>query len=102
MTSEEQELVLKDSDEIDNFELEDILNKVIHGDALRILKKIPSSSVDLVFVDPPYFLQLPKKTLKRWNVKTDVKGVEDKWDQFSSFEDYDIFIEEILKELKGD
>ncbi len=84
----------------ETYELEEILNKIIEGDALKILRKIPDNSVDLVFIDPPYFLQLPKKKLKRWNVKTDVEGVEDDWDKFSSFEEYDNFIITVLKELK--
>jgi len=54
----------------------------------------------MVFIDPPYFLQLPKKKLRRWDVKTDVEGVFDEWDKFSSFEEYDEFIQAILKEVK--
>ncbi|MCG3227310.1 MAG: site-specific DNA-methyltransferase [Candidatus Heimdallarchaeota archaeon] len=89
-----------DSEANQNYSLESILNKVIQGDALQILKKIPDNSADLVFIDPPYFLQLPRKKLKRWNVKTDVEGVEDEWDKFVSFEEYDEFIKTVLLEMK--
>ncbi|MCK5409625.1 MAG: site-specific DNA-methyltransferase, partial [Candidatus Heimdallarchaeota archaeon] len=89
-------LVLKDSKNVNQYALDAIRNKIIHGDALEVLRKIPDESVDLVFIDPPYFLQLPKKKLVRWNVKTTVVGVEDKWDEFESFEEYDSFIEKIL------
>ncbi len=54
----------------------------------------------MVFVDPLYFLQLPKKELKRWRVKTIVEGVNDEWDQFSSFQEYDAFIGRLLTETK--
>ncbi|MCG3219936.1 MAG: site-specific DNA-methyltransferase [Candidatus Heimdallarchaeota archaeon] len=89
-----------DSEAKKNYSLDNILNKVIQGDALQILKKIPDNSADLVFMDPPYFLQLPRKKLKRWNVKTDVEGVEDDWDKFESFEEYDEFIKKILLETQ--
>ena len=54
----------------------------------------------MVFIDPPYFLQLKRKRLKRWNSKTLVKGVFEEWDRFSSFEEYDGFIESLLLEVK--
>jgi DNA modification methylase len=94
------DLKIVDSEDKKNYTLENLKNKVIHGDALQVLKKFPCDSADLVFIDPPYFLQLPKKKLKRWNVKTDVEGVEDEWDKFDSFEEYDIFIQTILEEVK--
>ena len=90
------ELVLKDSSNVNQYSLDGIRNKIIQGDALEVMNKIPDESVDLVFIDPPYFLQLPKKKLVRWNVRTKVEGVEDEWDKFESFEEYDSFIEKIL------
>jgi len=93
-------MLLIDSADKQHYSIKQLTNKIIEGDALQVLKKIPEKSVDMVFMDPPYFLQLPKKKLKRWNVKTDVEGVEDEWDKFSSFEDYDNFIKNILIELK--
>ena len=93
-------LIVEDKKSITNYKIDDILNKTIFGDALKILKKIPSDSVDLVFLDPPYYLQLPQKQLKRWNVKTSVDAVDDEWDKFESFEDYDKFIESVLIETK--
>ena len=65
-----------------------------------MLKKIPPEVFDMVFIDPPYFLQLKRKRLKRWNSKTLVKGVFEEWDRFSSFEEYDGFIESLLLEVK--
>ena len=60
------------------------LNKIINGDCLNELKKIPDKSFDLVFADPPYNMQLGE-TLTRPD-SSKVNGVNDKWDQFSSFE----------------
>jgi len=100
MNKKISEIVLKDNKSIINYSLDQITNKVIHGDALDVLKKIPDGSVDLVFMDPPYFLQLPKKQLKRWNVKSDVNGVNDDWDKFESFEEYDEFISIVLDEVR--
>jgi len=93
-------LVIKDNPKIKAYSLPEVLNKVILGDALKVLKKLPEESVDMVFMDPPYFLQLPNKKLRRWTVKTEVDAVNDDWDKFGSFEEYDTFIKDILIELK--
>ena len=74
------------------------LNKIVSGNALEILKTIPSKTFDLVFADPPYNLQIGKKLKRPDNSK--VNGVNDKWDQFKSFEDYDNFCKEWLGECK--
>lgn len=100
MNQSPKKLIIKDKNTVETYPLDEILNKTLFGDALKILKKIPSNSVDLVFLDPPYYLQLPQKQLKRWNVKTSVEGVDDDWDKFESFEDYDNFIKKILVETK--
>jgi DNA modification methylase len=81
------------------YETHQLRNKLIHGDALKVLKRIPDESVDMVFVDPPYFLQLPNKKLLRWN-GTVVDGVNDEWDKFKDFDDYDAFNKSWLAELK--
>jgi DNA modification methylase len=93
-------MVVADSPKKKSYSLDAALNKVILGDALGVLKKLPGESVDAAFLDPPYFLQLPKKKLKRWNVKTDVGGVDDAWDKFGSFGEYDLFIRSLLHETK--
>lgn len=65
------------------------LNKIIKGDSLEELKKIPSNSIDLIFTDPPYNMQLKNELYRLNNMK--VNGVDDDWDKFSSFEEYDNF-----------
>ncbi len=92
--------VILDQNENQTYTKEEVLNSVILGDALKVLKKIPEEIFDMVFIDPPYFLQLPKKELRRWTVKTVVEGVDDDWDKFQSFEEYDKFIQNLLAEVK--
>lgn len=94
-------LIIKDQDEKDKYSINEIKNKIILGDAFKVLKKIDNEVFDMIFVDPPYFLQLPNnRELRRWKVKTRVEGVNDEWDKFSSFEEYDDFIKRLLTELK--
>ncbi len=98
--SQTDNFTIIDTSEIKTYSLQEVLNKVILGDALKVLKKLPEESVDMIFMDPPYFLQLPNKKLRRWTVKTEVDAVNDDWDKFGSFEEYDNFIKNILTELK--
>jgi modification methylase len=65
------------------------LDQVIQGDCLDVLKDLPAESVDLVFADPPYNLQLQQE-LWRPNM-TRVDAVDDDWDHFDSFKAYDDF-----------
>lgn len=65
------------------------LNQILHGDCIEILKSLPESSVDLIFADPPYNLQL-QNDLYRPNM-TKVDAVNDRWDQFGGFAEYDSF-----------
>ena len=73
-------------------------DSIINGDSLELLKKIPDKSVDLVFADPPYNLQL-KDTLYRPD-QTAVEAVTNDWDQFDNYEAYDKFSMDWLKESK--
>ena len=73
-------------------------NKILLGDSLRIMKTIPSKSVDLIFADPPYNLQL-KDTLYRPD-QTTVEAVTQDWDKFNTYKEYDNFTEQWLKESK--
>jgi len=75
-------------------EIEKYLNKIILGNNIEILEKLPPKSVDLIFADPPYNLQL-KNELYRPN-QTKVDGVFDKWDKFDSMKNYDEFTKKWL------
>src|ERR1700746_2132794 len=63
--------------------------RVVVGDSLAELAKLPAACVDLVFADPPYNLQL-QGALKRPD-DSRVDAVDDAWDKFSSFSAYDDF-----------
>src|SRR5882724_431220 len=73
-------------------------SRVLVGDCLEELAKLPDASVDLVFADPPYNLQLERQLLRPNN--TVVDGVDDAWDKFSSFADYDRFSRAWLAECR--
>ena len=63
--------------------------QILNGDCVAELSKLPAESVDLVFADPPYNLQL-QGDLKRPD-DSRVDAVDDDWDKFSSFAAYDDF-----------
>ena len=65
------------------------LNQILVGDCLDHLASLPAESIDLIFADPPYNLQL-RQELWRPN-HTRVSAVDDSWDQFSDFQAYDEF-----------
>jgi DNA modification methylase len=65
------------------------VNQIYLGDCIDIMASLPAGSVDLIFADPPYNLQL-QGDLFRPNM-TRVDAVTDEWDQFPSTEAYDIF-----------
>jgi modification methylase len=68
------------------------------GDCLEQLRKIPDASVDLVFADPPYNLQLAGELLRPNN--TAVDGVDNAWDKFADFSTYDAFSRGWLAECR--
>jgi modification methylase len=74
------------------------LNSILQGDCIEIMRGLPADSVDLIFADPPYNLQLSQE-LWRPNM-TRVEGVDDSWDRFESFEAYDAFTRAWLTECK--
>ncbi len=78
--------------------LKENLNTIIEGDCLEKLKDFPDRSVDFIFADPPYFMQTERE-LKRFE-GTKFQGVEDHWDKFGSFKEYDTFCLGWLKECQ--
>ncbi|HOL22407.1 MAG TPA: DNA methyltransferase [bacterium] len=97
---EKNSIVVRDTTIKQRYAIDEIKNKVIMGNAFDVLRKIGDETFDMVFIDPPYFLQLPNKELRRWTVKTRVEGVNDEWDKFSSFQAYDNFVCNLLSEVK--
>ena len=80
------------------------LNQILVGDCLAELARLPAASVDLVFADPPYNLQL-ESTLSRPDQSL-VDAVDDDWDKFASFAHYDSFtaswLEAVRRVMKPD
>ncbi|HEX2727425.1 MAG TPA: site-specific DNA-methyltransferase [Beijerinckiaceae bacterium] len=65
------------------------VDQILNGDCIAALERLPAESVDLVFADPPYNLQL-ESALTRPDQSL-VDAVDDDWDKFASFADYDAF-----------
>jgi modification methylase len=72
---------------------------VLHrGDCLAVMRGLPDASVDLVFADPPYNLQLRGDLHRPDNSRVD--GVDEDWDRFASFAAYDAFTRAWLAEAR--
>lgn len=76
-----------------------ILDTIIYGDCIEILKSLPEESMDFIFADPPYNLQLKNTELIRPN-GTIVDGVFDDWDNFESIYHYDKFMWDWIAECR--
>ena len=63
--------------------------RIMLGDCIAELAKLPAESIDLVFADPPYNLQLQGDLRRPDNSRVD--AVDDEWDRFASFAAYDEF-----------
>ena len=74
------------------------LNQILDGDCIDRMNSLPAGSVDLIFADPPYNLQLKGDLHRPDNSKVD--AVDDHWDQFSSFAAYDRFTRDWLAAAK--
>jgi modification methylase len=74
--------------------LEDAIDRILEGDCIETMNALPEGCADLVFADPPYNLQLEGELRRPDNSKVD--AVDDGWDQFASFADYDRFTREWL------
>ena len=72
------------------------LDQILRGDCVQLMRMLPSASVDCVFADPPYNLQL-RGELRRPDDSL-VDGVDDDWDKFTDFASYDAFTRAWLTE----
>ncbi|MFN3294501.1 MAG: site-specific DNA-methyltransferase [Gemmobacter sp.] len=70
------------------------LNQILPGDCIEVMRSLPEASIDLIFADPPYNLQLKGELHRPDNSRVD--AVDDHWDQFSSFAAYDRFTRDWL------
>ena len=74
------------------------LDSILAGDCIEMMRALPENSVDLVFADPPYNLQLRGDLHRPDNSRVD--AVDDAWDRFASFEAYDRFTQSWLAEAR--
>ena len=70
-------------------------NVILPGDSIELMNSLPEKSVNMIFADPPYNLQLGGELLRPDNSLVD--GVDDEWDHFSDFRAYDDFTVAWLK-----
>ena len=74
------------------------LGQILDGDCIEAMRSIPDNSIDLVFADPPYNLQLGRDLNRPDGSEVDAVTVH--WDQFDSFRAYDEFTKAWLIEAK--
>ncbi|HUV32167.1 MAG TPA: DNA methyltransferase, partial [Devosiaceae bacterium] len=70
------------------------LDTIVVGDCIAEMRALPEASVDLVFADPPYFLQLENGLTRPDQSKVD--AVDEDWDKFAGFAEYDRFTRDWL------
>lgn len=70
------------------------VNQIRVGDCVEMMNSMEPESVDMIFADPPYNLQLGGELLRPNHTRVD--GVDDDWDKFHDFEEYDRFTQEWL------
>ena len=75
------------------------INQILQGDMKALFPTIPDQSIDLVFVDPPYYLRIPSAGIERPGGGVYVGAAED-WDKFESPEDYEEFTRYWLTESR--
>src|ERR1700710_614946 len=71
------------------------LDTILIGDCVEHMDALPAGSVDLIFADPPYNLQLEQSLTRPDQSKVD--AVDDDWDKFDSFAHYDAFTRDWLR-----
>lgn len=71
------------------------INTILSGDCIEVMRSLPEESIDLIFADPPYNLQLKGDLHRPDNSRVD--AVDDHWDQFSNFAAYDAFTQDWLR-----
>ena len=76
------------------------INKILSGDTIEVMKKMPNKTFDFCFADPPYFMQI-EDGKKLYRVEgTEFNGCNDDWDKFKNMEAYKNFTIEWLSQVK--
>ena len=74
------------------------LDSILQGDCVEMMRSLPAASVDMIFADPPYNLQLGGDLHRPDGSQVD--AVNDEWDKFDSLATYDRFTHAWLAEAK--
>src|SRR5687768_1109644 len=74
------------------------LDRILHDDCVAAMARLPDSSIDMIFADPPYNLQLGGDLFRPEGGRVD--AVDDDWDKFVDFADYDRFTRAWLAEAR--
>jgi modification methylase len=74
------------------------LDRIIEDDCVAAMARLPAASIDMIFADPPYNLQLGGDLFRPEGGLVD--AVDDAWDKFATFADYDAFTRAWLKEAR--
>ena len=74
------------------------LDSILQGDCIAMMRSLPAASVDMIFADPPYNLQLGGDLHRPDGSQVD--AVDDDWDKFDTFAAYDRFTREWLAEAR--
>ncbi len=83
---------------LETIKTKSIINTIINDDSIKIMNAMEENSVDLIFADPPYNLQLGDRLTRPDN--TNVSGVYEEWDSFESLAAYDAYTREWLTAAK--
>ena len=73
-------------------------NCILRGDSIEVMRTLPDKCVDVIFADPPYFMQLGEELYRPDS--SHVESVDDAWDKFQDFKAYDTFTLDWLYEAR--
>src|SRR5947199_8755573 len=74
------------------------LDSILEEDCVAAMARLPTASIDMIFADPPYNLQLGGDLFRPEGSRVD--AVDDDWDKFDTFAAYDDFTRAWLKEAR--
>ncbi|MCQ2562102.1 MAG: site-specific DNA-methyltransferase [Alphaproteobacteria bacterium] len=80
--------------------IDQVINKIIKGDSIDVLKSFEDNCIDVIFADPPYFMQSTDKVLQRADGTGEFRGCDDDWDKYKDYAEYDAFCMSWLRECK--
>ena len=79
-------------------DLKEVRDTVVNADSIEMMNSLPENSVDVIFADPPYNMQLGEMLLRSDN--SELNGVNEEWDSFESLSAYDEYTQKWLSAAK--